>query len=185
MKKLTRLFLLAILYISTTSYSYGQKLDRDQLANKIVLALQQSDVNVFTNLVPSLSQYENAIKIQRTYSKITFKKPVKEEAKFAQEDELKNVKGRYEDLKGEFCRGKKNPDWNTAKINRIIYETEKSDGNDYSAILVELTDANSDRKYYLEIDSILTKGGWKIFDDVMMVEDKIEKRIETKNKRGV
>ncbi|WP_343534065.1 hypothetical protein [Flavobacterium mesophilum] len=183
MKKMIRIFLLAILYISSTNFSFGQKLDRDQLANKIVLALQQSDVNVFINLVPTLSEYENGIKIQRSYSKITFKRPIKEEAKLVQADELKNVKGRYEDLKGELCRGKKNPDWNTAKINRIIYETEKSDGNEYSAILVELTDSKSDRKYYLEIEATLTKSGWKLFDDVMMVEDHIEKRIETKNKR--
>ncbi|MBF4471081.1 hypothetical protein [Flavobacterium sp. HJJ] len=148
------------------------------------MSLQQSDVNTLINLVPSISEYENAIKVQRSYSKIKFKKSLNEEAKLSQIEEQKNIEGRYEDLAGEYCRGKKNPKWNTATINKIIYETENNTGNSYSAILVELIDSNDNEKYYLEIEAILTNKGWKIFDDIMIVEDNIEKRINEKNKRG-
>lgn len=185
MKNSIRIFLLLVLCILSTNCILGQKLDRDQLAKKIVLSLQQSDVNTLIGLVPSISEYENAIKIQRSYSKIKFKKSLNEEAKLFQTDEQENIRGRYEDLKGEFCRGKKNPKWNTAGINKIIYETEKDAGNSYSAILVELIDSNDNKKYYLEIEAILTNKGWKIFDDIMIVEDNIEKRIKEKNIRGI
>ena len=185
MKNSIRIFLLLALCISSSNYILGQKLDRDKLAKKIVLSLQQSDVNTLISLVPSISEYENVVKIQRSYSKIKFKKSLNEEAKLIQIEEQKNIIGRYEDLKGEYCRGKKNPKWNTAEINKIIYETEKNTGNSYSAILVELIDSNDNEKYYLEIEAILTDKGWKIFDDIMIVEDNIEKRIKEKNTRGI
>ena len=185
MKKSIRIFLLLTICISSSNCTLGQKLDRDELAKKIVLSLKQSDVNTLLKFVPSISEYENAIKIQRSYSKIKFKKSLNEEAKLMQIDEQKNILGRYEDLKGEYCRGKKNPKWDTVEINKTIYETEKNTGNSYSAILVELIDSNEYKKYYLEIEAVLTNKGWKIFDDIMIVEDNIEKRIKEKNIRGV
>lgn len=185
MKKLIKTFSAILLFASFSSCSFGQKLDRDDLAKKIVTSLQQSDVKTLLKLVPSLSEYENAITVQRSFSKIKFRKTAKEEAKFVQADEQKNIQGRYEDLMGEYGRGTKNPKWNSTQISRIIYATEKDTGNSYSAILVELIDSADNQKYYLEIESVLTKSGWKIFDDIMIVEDKIEKRIETQNKRQI
>ncbi len=183
MKKKNKLFLMSIICLFL-KISYAQQLDRNELAMKVVLSLQNSDINSLTKLIPTISEYENIIKTEQKFSKIKSKKNPIEVAELAYHEEFNNIKNRYNDLKGEYGLGKKNPVWNSVLINRILSEIENNNGNSFSAILVELIDISDDKKYYLEIDAVLTHLGWRIIDDIMIVDDNLEYRIKRNNKKA-
>ena len=82
MKKKNKLFLMSIICLFL-KISYAQQLDRNELAMKVVLSLQNSDINSLTKLIPTISEYENIIKTEQKFSKIKSKKNPIEVAELA------------------------------------------------------------------------------------------------------
>lgn len=175
MIKLFKTTTIASLLLFLTSLKlFGQNLDRPKLTKTIIEALKNSNLDTLLKLTIDKTDFEYLAKNEK-------KKYDIDKINYEVSEERKNIEYRYKKLMRTYDPN--NPKWDSTTISRIIYATEKVSGNSFSSILVELL--YNQKKYYLEIDTVLTANGWKIKDDIMTVYSDIDNRIKYKNRKMI